>query len=123
MARDEEAPMTRILRTALLAIVGLTLAAPIALADSAAWRTRTMDCGPAGSLTVLLPPSEFVTAFVPFHDATTGAVLVPFVVTVNGNTFLSKPLAGAGAVSLVTCEYVDPLGLKIRIVGLLTPAG
>ena len=114
--------MTRLLRTALLAVLGLTLAAPMALADSPAWRTRTADCGPAGSLTFLLPPSEFVTAFVPFHEATTGAVLVPLIVTVNGTTVLSKPLAGNRAGSLVTCEYVDPLGLRIRFVGLLTPA-
>ena len=115
--------MARILRSVVLAMVGLALAAPLALADSVAWRTRTLDCGPAGSLTVLLPPSQFVTAFVPFHHATSNAVLVPFTVTVDGETFLSKPLTDSGTTRLVTCEYVDPRGLTIGIVGLLTPPG
>ena len=115
--------MPRVVRSLVLAMVGLALAAPVALADSMAWRTRTMDCGPDGALTVLLPPSQFVTAFVPFHDATSGAVLVPFTVTVGGETFLAKPLADAGAAELLNCAYVDPRGLTVEIVGLLTPTG
>jgi hypothetical protein len=115
--------MTRILRTIVLAFVALTLAAPVALAESTAWRERTLDCGPDGTITVLLPPSAFVTALVPFHDAATGAVLVPLVVTVDGTPILSRPLGAIQADSLVACEYVDPRGLHVQIVGLLTPGG
>ena len=114
--------MTRFLRTTLLAMVVLAVAAPSVLADSSAWRLRTMDCGSAGTMTFLLPPSEFMTAFVPFHDAAGGAVLTAAKVVVNGNTYVSKPLAAHGGDRLVTCGYTDPAGLVIEITGLLTPA-
>lgn len=113
--------MTRLLRTTLLAMFVLTVAAPAVLADSSAWRTRSMECS-GGTMTFLLPPSEFVTAFVPFHAADSGAVLTPLKVTVDGDTYVSKPLAAKGGDRLVTCGYTDPDGLVIEIVGLLTPA-
>jgi hypothetical protein len=113
--------MVRLLRTAVLATAVMTVAAPAALADSSEWRTRTMECS-VGTMTFLLPPSEFVTAFVPFHDAASGAVLTPLKVTVDGDVYVSKPLAANGGDRLVTCGYTDPAGLVIQIVGRLTPS-
>ncbi len=123
--------MTRMLRTALLATVLMAVAAPTALAGSSTWRARALDCGDAGSLTVLLPPSEFTTpAIVPFHVRDSAAVLIPFWLRVTSTDLQdpwvwdarSKPLAAQHADRLVSCAYVDPAGLFIEIVGLLTPA-
>lgn len=124
--------MTRMLRTALLATVLMAVAAPTALADSTKWeRSRTLTCGDAVSLTVLLPPSEFTTsAIVPFHVRDSAAVLIPFWLRVTSTDpqdpwvwdARSKPLAAQHADRLVSCAYMDPAGLFIEIVGLLTPA-
>jgi hypothetical protein len=123
--------MTRVLRTVLLATVLMAVAAPTALADSSGWRERTLDCGDVGSLTVLLPPSEFTTpAIVPFHVEDSTAILVPFWLRVTSTDpadewvweARSKPLAAKHADRLISCEYTDPAGLYIEIVGLLTPA-
>ena len=71
----------------------------------------------------VLPPSEFITTMqAPFHDANGTSVLTALKVTVDGNTWVSKPLAAKGGDRLVTCGYTDPAGLVIEIVGLLTPA-
>ena len=113
--------MTRMLRTALLATVLMAVAAPTALADSTRWDDRTLNCS-HGLMTSLVPPSEFRNAFVPFHDATSGAVLVPFTVKVNGVTYESKALAAKHADRLVSCSYTDRYGWFIEIVGFLTPA-
>lgn len=116
--------MIRLLRTALLVTTMMALAAPVALADSSAWRSRTMDCGSAGTMTFLLPPSEFYAAAVPvpFHEVDGTSVLTALKVTVDGNTWVSKPLAAKGGGRLVTCGYTDPAGYVIEIAGLLTPA-
>ena len=74
------------------------------------------------SLSVVLPPSEYAHAIVPFHVVGSGSVLVPFVFTYDGTTYLSKPLAARHADRLVHCQYVDPEGAHIEITGLLTPA-
>lgn len=112
--------MSRLLRSAVLAAILAVVAAPVTLADSAGWRDRTMDCGSAGTMTFLLPPSEFSTAFVPFHDKAGTAVLVPYRVSVDGDVYLDKP-AAAKRVGLITCSYVDPQGWSVKITGLLTP--
>ena len=117
--------MTRMLRTALLATVLMAVAAPTALADSTRWDDRTLNCSHGlmtFQMTSLVPPSEFRNAFVPFHDATSGAVLVPFTVKVNGVTYESKALAAKHADRLVSCSYTDRYGWFIEIMGFLTPA-
>jgi aerobic-type carbon monoxide dehydrogenase small subunit (CoxS/CutS family) len=113
--------MRRLLGCAVMATVLATAAVPLVSADSPDWRARTMDCGSAGTITFLLPPAEFVTAFVPVHAATGTRVLTVLEITVNGNTYVSKPLAATAGDRLVTCGYTDPQGLVIRITGLLTP--
>jgi hypothetical protein len=123
--------MTRMLRTALLATVLMALAAPTALADSTKWdRSRTLDCGDALSLTVVLPPSAFRPAIVPFHVEDSTAILVPFWLRVTSTNpedlwvwdARSKPFVAQHADRLISCEYTDEDGLFIEIVGMLTPA-
>ena len=58
----------------------------------------------------------------PFHQVDGTSVLTALKVTVDGNTWVSKPLATNGGDRLVTCGYTDPAGYVIVIVGLLTPA-
>jgi len=122
--------MTRLLRTALLATVLMAMAAPVALADSSTWRQRELDCGAAGTMIVRMPPSMFTTpAIVPFHDVASTAVVVPFWVRVTSTdpadpwvwNARAKPAATNHADRLVSCEYTDPAGLFIEVVGLLTP--
>jgi hypothetical protein len=122
--------MTRMLRTALLATVLMAVAAPTALADSSKWeRSRTLTCGEA-SLKVLLPPSEFAPAIVPFHVRDSTAVLIPFWLRVTSTDpqhlwvwdARSKPFVAQHADRLISCEYTDEDGLFIEIVGMLTPA-
>ena len=79
-----------------------------------------MDCGTAGQMSFLLPPSEFMTAFVPFHAAMSTQILVPLEIVVDGTTYVSKPSA-ATAGDLATCSYVDPQGYRIEITGRLAP--
>lgn len=123
--------MNRMLRTTLLATVLMAVAAPVAMADSSAWRERDLNCGSAGTIAVQLPPSMFTTpAIVPFHDVASNAVLVPFWMRVSGGTgddawvwvARSKPSATNHADRNVSCTYSDPAGLFIEIKGLLTPA-
>ena len=115
--------MRRLFWAALLATALATATAPLVSGDSSSWRARTMDCGPAGTIEFLLPPSEFATAFVPVHEADGTRVLTILEISVDGTTYVSKPLAAKGGDRLTTCGYSDPLGLVIRITGLLTPAG
>lgn len=114
--------MRRILGCLLTASVLAATAAPLVSADSGAWRTRTMNCGGAGTIDFVLPPSEFVTAFVPVHEADGTRVLTFLRVVINGDVYVSKPLAAKGGDRLVSCGYTDPLGLVIQITGILTPA-
>ena len=117
--------MTRMLRTALLATVLMAVAAPAALADSSTWEPRTLNCGSDGPMTLLVPPAFPDYAIVPFHDATSNAVLVPKTFHMTASTWewgFSKPLAAKGGDRLVSCSYTDDNGWFIEIVDLLTPA-
>jgi hypothetical protein len=76
--------MTRMLRTALLATVLMAVAAPTALADSTKWEPRTLNCGSDVPMTFLVPPAFPDYAIVPFHDATSNAVLVPKIFHMTG---------------------------------------
>lgn len=120
--------MTRMLRTVLLAAVLMAVAAPAALADSSTWETRKLNCSHGlmtFQMTFLVPPAFPYYAIVPFHDATSNAVLVPKTFHITAPTWeggFSKPLAAKGGDRLVSCSYTDDAGLVIEIVGLLTPA-
>ena len=114
--------MRAIWRGALLATILAIALTPLASADSTAWRARTLDCGPAGTLDFLLPPAEYNTAFVPLHEATGTRVLTILEISVDGTTYISRPLAAKGGARLTTCGYTDPASLVIEITGILTPA-
>jgi hypothetical protein len=114
--------MKRTVRAVVLAVAAMAMAVPAVSADGDGWRARTFDCGAAGSLSVVLPPSEYSNSIVPFHVVGSGSVLVPLVFTFDGETYMSKPLAARQGDRLVRCEYMDPAGYSIGITGLLTPA-
>jgi hypothetical protein len=114
--------MKRTVRAVVLAVAVMVMVAPAASADGGGWAARTFTCDGEMSLSVVLPPSEYAHAIVPFHVVGSGSVLVPLVFTYNGSTFVSKPLAAQHAGRLTYCEYVDPAGAHIEITGLLTPA-
>lgn len=114
--------MKRTVRAAVLAVAIMAMVVPAVSADGGGWAARTFKCDGETSLSVVLPPSEYAHAIVPFHVVGSGSVLVPLVFTYNGETFLSKPLAARQAGRLVHCQYVDPAGAHIEITGLLTPA-
>ena len=119
--------MKRTVRAVVLAVAVMAMMVPAVSADGD-WgvvREREFTCDPGNmTLLVILPPSEFTTpAIVPFHVVGSGSVLVPFVFTFNGTTYMSKPLADRHADRLVHCQYVDEkYGAHIEITGFLTPA-
>ncbi len=114
--------MRKLVACAALALMLATAAAPLVSADSSAWRPRTANCGTeAGMIDFLVPPSEFVTAFVPFHEANGTRVLTVLAVSVDGATYVNKPLAAKDRERLVTCSYVDSNGWLIEVTGLLKP--
>ncbi len=118
--------MKRTVRAVVLAVAVMAMMVPAVSADGN-WgvereREFTCDSGKM-TLSIIMPPSEFTTpAIVPFHVVGSGSVLVPFVFTFEGTTYLSKPLAARHGDRLVRCEYEDPQGWFIEITGLLTPA-
>lgn len=113
--------MRKLVTGAALAVLLATAAAPLASADSSAWRLRMMDCGSAGTIDFLLPPSEFLTAFVPVHEAHGTGVLTILQVNVDHTVYISKPLATRAGDRLVSCAYIDPRGLHVVLTGILTP--
>ena len=69
-------------------------------------------------LHTVLPPSGFGA---PFQLVDTTQVFVPRVVTVNGSFVTkSEPGAARDAVEELTCDYTDPAGLHVEVVGHLT---
>ena len=113
--------MKRTVRAVVLAVAVMAMVVPAVSADGGSWESRTFTCDGA-PLAVVLPPSEYAHAIVPFHVVGSGSVLVPLVFTYNGATFVSKPIDDQKAGRLTYCEYVDPAGAHIEITGLLTPA-
>jgi len=113
--------MKRTMRAVVLTVAVMAMAVPAVSADGGAWAARTFTCDGDMSLSVVMPPSEYAHAIVPFHVAGSGSILVPLVFTYDGDTFMSKPLGVRQAGRLVHCQYVDPAGAHIEITGLLTP--
>lgn len=114
--------MKRTVRAVVLAVAVMAMVVPAASADGGGWAARTFSCDGDTSLSVVLPPSEYAHAIVPFHVVGSGSVLVPLVFTYDGATFVSKPIGDRKDGRLTYCEYVDPAGAHIEITGLLTPA-
>ena len=116
--------MKRTVRAVVLAVAVMAMVVPAVSADGD-WgvaRQRTFNCD-GKPLLVILPPSEFTTpAIVPFHVVGSGSVLVPFVFTVDGTTYVSKPFAARHGDRVLHCDYTDGYGYHIEITGLLTPA-
>lgn len=111
----------RLLATTVLTGVLMLTPAASASADPDSGRIRVLDCGPDGSLTVVLNPNAFSASVPAFHDVNTNAVLTPLNVRVNGQFILRKtPGVLRSEANLVSCSYTDPAGLFVEITGVLT---
>jgi hypothetical protein len=92
-----------------------------AIADPDTGRTRVLNCGPSGSLTVVLNPNAFSASVPAFHDVDSTAVLVPLNVRVDSEIVLrSAPGVIGSRANVVSCSYTDPAGLFVEITGVLT---
>ena len=111
----------RLLATTTLTGVLMLMPAGSASADPDSGRTRVLDCGLDGSLTVVLNPNAFSASVPAFHDVNTNAVLTPLNVRVNGQFILrSTPGVLGSKANVVSCSYTDPAGLFVEITGVLT---
>src|ERR671925_93608 len=102
---------------------GVLLLMPVASAgaDPDTGRTRVLDCGQSGLLTVVLNPNAFSASVPAFHDVTSNAVLTPLNVRVNGQfTLRSTPGVVHSEADIVSCSYTDPAGLFVEITGVLS---
>ena len=90
-------------------------------ADPDTGRIRVLDCGPSGTLTVVLNPNAFSSSVPAFHDVNSNAVLTPLNVRVNGQFVLrSAPGVAHSKADVVSCSYTDPAGLFVEITGVLS---
>jgi hypothetical protein len=89
-------------------------------ADPDTGRTRILDCGDAGTLTVVLSPNAFSASVPAFHVTDSTAVLTPLNVQVNGFVIRSAPGVLRSDANVVACSYTDPAGLFVEITGVLT---
>jgi hypothetical protein len=106
-----------------IAVTCMLMLIPVATAgaDPDTGRIRVLDCGPSGSLTVVLNPNAFVASVPAFHDVNSNAVLVPLNVRVNGQFILrAAPGVLDSQANVVSCSYTDPAGLFVEITGVLT---
>jgi hypothetical protein len=105
------------------ALTGVLTLMPVASAgaDPDSGRIRVLDCGPDGSLTVVLNPNALSASVPAFHDVDSNAVLTPLNVRVNGQFILrSTPGVLGSEANVVSCSYTDPAGLFVEITGVLT---
>ena len=111
----------RLFATTVLTGVLMLLPVALASADPDSGRIRVLDCGPDGSLTVVLNPNAFSASVPAFHDVDSNAVLTPLNVRVNGQFILrSTPGVLGSQADLASCSYTDPAGLFVEITGVLT---
>ena len=107
----------------MIALTWVLILVPVAaaVADPDTDRVRVLDCGPSGSLTVVLNPNAFSSSVPAFHDVNSNAVLVPLNVRVN-NQFILRSAPGAlhSQANVISCSYTDPAGLFVEITGVLT---
>ena len=111
----------RLLGTIALTWVLMLMPIATAAADPDTGRLRVLDCGPGGSLTVVLNPNAFSASVPALHDVGSNAVLVPLNVRVDDQFILrSAPGVLDSQASLISCSYTDPAGLFVEITGVLT---
>jgi hypothetical protein len=111
----------RVVGTIVLTSVLMLIPVAPAGADPDTGSLRILDCGPSGSLTVVLNPNAFSSSVPAFHDLGSNAVLVPLNVRVNDQYVLrSAPGVIGSQANVVTCSYTDPAGLFVEITGVLT---
>jgi hypothetical protein len=116
----KEKPM-RLFATIVSTCVLMLVPIASAGADPDTGRIRVLDCGAAGSLTVVLNPNAFSTSVPAFHDVSSNAVLTPLNVRVDGQFVLrSAPGVVGSAADVVSCSYTDPAGLFVEITGVLS---
>jgi len=101
---------------------GVLMLIPVASAgaDPDTVQIRVLDCGPNGSLTVVLSPNAFSTSVPAFHDVNSNAVLTPLNVSVDGRELRSAPGVVHSAADVVICSYTDPAGLFVEVTGVLS---
>jgi hypothetical protein len=110
-------PFRTIVSTCVLMLIPVASAG----ADPDTGRTRDLDCGPTGFLTVVLNPNAFSASVPAFHDVSSNAVLTPLKVRVSGQFVLrSTPGVVDSEANVVSCSYTDPAGLFVEITGVLT---
>ena len=111
----------RLLGTIALTCMLMLMPVATAGADPDTGRVRVLDCGPSGSLTVVLNPNAFSASVPAFHDIGSTAVLVPLNVRVDRQFILrAAPGVVDSQANVVTCSYTDPAGLFVKITGVLT---
>jgi hypothetical protein len=111
----------RLLGTIALTCMLMLMPVATAGADPDTGRVRVLDCGPSGSLTVVLNPNAFSASVPAFHDIGSTAVLVPLNVRVDRQFILrAAPGVVDSQANVVTCSYTDPAGLFVEITGVLT---
>ena len=110
----------RLFATIMSICVMMLVPAASAGADPDTGRIRVLDCGTAGSLTVVLNPNAFAASVPAFHDVSSNAVLTPLNVRVNGEIILrASPGVIRSHAEVVSCSYTDPAGLFVEITGVL----
>jgi hypothetical protein len=111
----------RVIGVACVTAAAVCGAAFPATADQSTGRTRLLDCGSAGTLTVELGPAEFLTTTTAaIHVVGSTAVLQPRQVTIvfpDGTTATTLDKAKPAD---VTCTYTDPAGLFVTVSGTLS---
>jgi hypothetical protein len=100
--------------------------AATAAADPDSGQTRVLNCGAAGTLTVVLNPNAFSSSVPAFHVVDSRAVLTPLNVRVTGEfgEFVIRATPGVlrSGANVVACSYTDPAGLLVEVTGVLTPS-
>ena len=111
----------RVIGIACLTTAAIWGAAVPATADPSTGRTRLLDCGSAGTLTVELGPAEFLTTTTAaIHVVGSNAVLQPRQVTIRFPDGTTATTLDKAKPADVTCTYTDPAGLFVTVRGTLS---
>ena len=116
--------MKRTVRAVVLAVAVMAMVVPAVSADgTGVWRARTFTCDGEMTLSIIMPPSEYAHAIVPFHVVGSGSVLVPFVFTLRRRHVPVEAARGPAWRPPGPLRVRGPgTGVRIEITGLLTPA-
>ena len=111
----------RVVGVACLTTAAIWGAAVPATADPSTGRTRLLDCGSAGTLTVELGPAEFLTTTTAaIHVVGGNSVLQPRQVTIRFPDGTTATTLDKAKTADVTCTYTDPAGLFVTVSGTLS---